>query len=245
MDYQRIGNEAKIVLDPTYSARYRESDETEIASENHKRICSILADISGSFGHRISVLDLGCGTGRYFHCLQHVERLIGIDIALTMLKYACDPIKNNEIRINNIDLICGNIFDLHFNDELFDFIYSIGVLGEVAPFDLYLCNKLFSLLKPEGKLFFTVVDVFSKFEFMSLKRRIAERLCPLLPSILKEKLRERLMTFFMTDLELREILGKSKFTQYEILRHVSTSPFWRGAHYECIATKVRALPNNG
>ena len=244
MNYQRIGNEAKIVLDPTYSAGYRESDEIEIASENHKRTCNILADISRSFGHQISVLDLGCGTGRYFHCLQHVERLIGIDIALTMLKHARNPIKKNEISISHIDLICANIFDLHISRNIFDFIYSIGLLGELSPFDIYICNKLFSLLRPGGKLFFTVVDVYSKFGSMSLKRRIAERVCPLLPSIWKEKLRERLKTFYMTDIELREILEKSKFTQYEVLRHVSTSPFWRGAHYECIATKVKAVHNS-
>ncbi len=239
MNYQRIGNEAKIVLDQAYSAMYRESDESEIAGENHKRYCNILADIRHSFGYRISVLDLGCGTGRYFHCLQHVERMIGIDIALNMLKHARNPVKSNKISIDRIDLICANIFDLHISSDLFDFIYSIGVLGESAPFDLYICNKLFSLLKPGGKLFFTVVDVYSKFEFMSLKRRIAERVCPLLPSMWKGKLRERLKTFYMTDMELRGILEKSMFTQYEVFRHVSTSPLWIGAHYECIATKVR------
>jgi len=238
MNYQKIGNEAKIVLDQPYSAMYRESDESEIASESYKRICSIIADISRSFGYRISVLDLGCGTGRYFHCLQHVERLIGVDIALNMLKHARNPVKSDKIRANHIDLICANIFDLQISPDSFDFIYSVGILGEVAPFDLYICNKLFSLLKPGGKLFFTVVDVYSKFETMTLKRRIAERVCPLLPSVLKSKLRERLKTFYMTDRELRGILEKSKFTQYEVFRHVSTSPLWIGAHYECIATKV-------
>ena len=238
MNYQKIGNEAKIVLDQPYSAMYRESDESEIASESYKRICSIIADISRSFGYRISVLDLGCGTGRYFHCLQHVERLIGVDIALNMLKHARNPVKSDKIRANHIDLICANIFDLQISPDSFDFIYSVGILGEVAPFDFYICNKLFSLLKPGGKLFFTVVDVYSKFETMTLKRRIAERVCPLLPSVLKSKLRERLKTFYMTDRELRGILEKSKFTQYEVFRHVSTSPLWIGAHYECIATKV-------
>jgi SAM-dependent methyltransferase len=238
MNYQRIGNEVKIVHDQSSSAKYRESDELEIAGESHKRICNILAAISRSFGYRISVLDLGCGTGRYFHCLQHVDRLIGIDIALNMLKYAHNPVRSDKVSINHIDLICADIFDIPVKCDLFDFIYSVGVLGEISPFDLYICNKLFSLLKPGGKFFFTVVDVYSKLERMSLKRRIAERVCPLLPSMWKGKLRERLKTFYMTDRELRGILEKSMFTQYEVLRHVSTSPLWIGAHYECIATKV-------
>jgi SAM-dependent methyltransferase len=238
MNYQRVGNEAKLVLDEAYSARYRESDESEIASESYKRVCKIIADISCSFDYRISVLDLGCGTGRYFHCLQHVERLVGVDIALNMLKHARNPVKSDKISADHVNLICANIFDLHISPDSFDFIYSVGILGELAPFDLYICNKLFSLLKPGGKLFFTAVDVSSKFEAMTLKRRIAERVCPLLPSVWKGKLRERLKTFYITNKELRGILEKSKFTQYELFRHVSTSPLWIGAHFECIATKV-------
>src|SRR5437870_12489987 len=120
MNYQSIGNEAKIAIDQVYSARYRESDELEITGENHKKICNTLADISRSFGHKISVLDLGCGTGRYFHCLQYVERLIGIDIALNMLKYARNPVKNKEINIDCIDLICANIFDFYIAYDLFN-----------------------------------------------------------------------------------------------------------------------------
>ena len=57
---------------------YRDDDEIEVATENHKHLCDILQEISCSFGHNISILDFGCGTGRYFHCLQNVERLIGI-----------------------------------------------------------------------------------------------------------------------------------------------------------------------
>jgi SAM-dependent methyltransferase len=150
MNYQRIGNEAKIGLDQAYSAMYRESDESEITSESYKRICNIVADISRSFDYRISVLDLGCGTGRYFHCLQNVERLIGVDIALDMLKHARNPVKSDKISADRIDLICSNVFDLHLIPDSFDFIYSIGILGEVAPFDLYICNKYFHYLNREG-----------------------------------------------------------------------------------------------
>jgi hypothetical protein len=33
------------------------------------------------------------------------------------------------------------------------------------------------------------------------------------------------------------ILKNSKFRQFEIHRHVSTAALWKGAHYECMATK--------
>lgn len=237
MSYQGIGDEVKNVFDPSYSKMYRESDEIEVASDNHKYICSTLATITRSFGRNISALDLGCGSGRYFHCLQDVESLTAIDISLDLLKEARNPVKKDLIKIDRIELICANIFDVEL-PRLFDFIYSIGVLGEHSPFDLYVCNKLFDLLKPGGKLFFTVVDVWSKFQFMSWKRRLAESACPVLPAVLKGIVRERLATFYMTRWELSGILRRSKFTQYELCRRVSASPYWRGAHYQCIAAKT-------
>ncbi len=37
---------------------------------------------------QIDVLDAGCGTGRHFHCLQHVRLLVGVDISAEMLRAA-------------------------------------------------------------------------------------------------------------------------------------------------------------
>lgn len=237
INYQHIGNKVKILYDQVYSRRYRQNDQLGIHSENHKHICNILKDISSSFGHKISVLDLGCGTGRYFHCLRNVERLTGIDISPHMLEEARNPVTKEEIRIDHIDLICANIFEVDIATQSFDFIYSNGVLGEHSPFDLYICNKLFDLLKPGGKLFFTVVDISSKLQPKSLKRQVAEIVYPLLPSIWKRKLGQRWKPFYITDIELKEIMESSKFTQYKISKHLSTSPQWKGAHYECIAIK--------
>jgi len=90
--YQQIGNKVKARYDQEYSERYRESEKLGIHNEENKRMCRILKNISHSFGYKISVLDLGCGTGRYFHCLQNVERLTGIDISPHMLREALNPV---------------------------------------------------------------------------------------------------------------------------------------------------------
>ena len=46
-----------------------------------------LAEVcAGKSGLR--VLDLGCGTGRYFHCLNNISCLVGIDISPDMLEVA-------------------------------------------------------------------------------------------------------------------------------------------------------------
>lgn len=238
MDYRKIGNEVRNLYDQAYSGKYRGSDESEIYSENHRHYCDILKDISRCFSRNISVLDLGCGTGRYFHCLQNAERLIGIDISLDMLDRARNPVKKDEIRIGRINLICANVFEAEIAARSFNFIYSIGVLGEHSPFDLHICNRLFDLLKPGGRLFFTVVDISSKLQSKSLKRRLAESVCPLLPPIFRRKLSDRLKCFYLSHKELAQIMENSKFTQYDISRHFSAALLWKGAHYECIALKV-------
>jgi len=159
-----------------------------------------------------------------------------------MIKEAKNPVLKDKIQADYINLICGNVFEVNIAPFSLDFIYSIGVLGEHSPLDLNICNKLFAWLKPGGKLFFTVVDIFSKSK--SLKRKIAEFLYPLLPSIWKKKLSKRWECFYMTNRELEEVMKNSKFCQYKISRYVSNSSLWKGAHYECIAKKDAQRPSH-
>ena len=121
-----------------------------------------------------------------------------------MLKQARFPIRGEAISIKRINMICADVLDIPIAGN-FDLIYSIGVFGEHVPWDLRICNGLFDRLKPGGKLFFTCVDVFSKFPYMSKKRRFAESVNLILPLAWKRKLRERLRTFYMTERELRAI----------------------------------------
>ena len=237
MNYQKTGDKAKLPYDQSYSKKYRKSDELAIHAESHNRMCNILNETTRSFDQKITALDVGCGTGRYFHCLKNIQSLVGIDVSPSMLKEACNPVLQEKIAIEQIDLSCGNILEVNLSGHSFDFIYSIGVLGEHSPFDSFICNKVYGLLKKNGKFFFTVVDITSKMQLKSFKRRIAESICPLLPAVFKERLQERWKSFYMTYKELQEIMENCMFARYEINRHVSTSPRWNGAHYECTAIK--------
>jgi len=231
-----VRNKIKALYDLSHSKNYRSIDELQVNSDSHKHYCSILKKITLGFQHKISVLDLGCGTGRYFYCLKNVERLVGIDISPFMLQYARNPLKKEKIEVNTlIFLICADIFEVDFLCS-FDFIYSIGVLGEYSPFDLHICNKLFDWLKPKGILFFTVVDIASRPP--SKKRRVMKFAysCPLLSSMFKNKRDDRWESCYMTETELRGIMENSKFVNYQISRYISTS-HWKGAHYECVAIK--------
>jgi len=94
-----------------------------------------------------------------------------------------------------IDLVCADILDLRLASR-FDFIYSIGVFGEHAAWDLATCNRLFYWLAPGGKLFVTLVDVFSQFGAMSRQRRFAESVNLFLPDAWKARLRGKVGNVF-------------------------------------------------
>ena len=225
------------MIDRDYASQYRKSDEEEVQSDNHEHLCKTLNQISLSFGRPIRALDLGCGTGRYFHCFHNVARLTALDGSIDMLNEARDPVRRERMNIGGVDLICANVLELPIRMQ-FELIYSIGVFGELIPWDVPICTRLFDALTPGGKLFFTVVDVFSKYPYMTHKRRIAETVNLALPPLWKRKLRERLGTCYMSKYELIRIFKKSKFGKFEIVRHVSTARFWKGAHYNCTATKL-------
>jgi SAM-dependent methyltransferase len=144
------------------SKAYREADEAAVLSAGHQHLSKVLKELSSSFGREISALDLGCGTGRYFHCLHNVARLTGIDLSLDMLREAANPVRNAEIRCTHIDLICGDIFQVPVASAAFDLIYSIGVFLGSSSFSLPMCDQLCALLTPGGKAFVTVADVGSR-----------------------------------------------------------------------------------
>lgn len=226
-----------------HSKEYRNGDESAIQYGSRKHYCNLLQEISVSFDYKISVLDVGCGTGRYFHCLRNVKKLIGLDISFHMLKQALNPVKKKEIDVANLELLCGDIFNISISSQFFDFIYSIGVLGEYSPFNPYICNKLFDLLKPYGKLFITIVDINSRMQHLenelpNLKRRILAKTFPFLPSKIKKYFNRNLSSLYMTDKEIIDILKRSAFTKHEISKYKNpTGSGWQGTHYDCLAFK--------
>jgi 2-polyprenyl-3-methyl-5-hydroxy-6-metoxy-1,4-benzoquinol methylase len=196
MRYKPAEERVRRQYDASYAKGYRTSDELAVASEDHKRLCHLLHLLTTSFEHEISALEIGCGTGRLFHCLKNTNRLVGIDVSAFMLEQAKRPVRSQDITVANIELRCESIFDAALPERMFEFVYSIGVLGEHSPFDSFVCAKVYNTLKPGGIFFFTVVDKSSK--PTRLSRRLAESIYPLMPTPVKVRLDRRWQSFYMT-----------------------------------------------
>lgn len=223
------------------SSQYRHDDEIEVTTPNHHRICATLQRICVSFPHPILVLDVGCGTGRYFHCLTNVEELTGIDISEEMLQAAeTHPVRQEMISVKKINLLRKNAYLSSFRPESFHFIYSLGMFGNGCPVTAEICNRFYEWLRPGGKLYFNTVD-FAGLPFWYRARRQARELVyPILSRRLQNVLDERESrqpSFLMNQEDLEEVMRQTKFSTFQVTSHVCQSPLWTGRHLECIASK--------
>ena len=220
--------------------RYRKDDEIEVTTENHARLCGMLRTTTLSFPEPISVLDAGCGTGRYFHCLQNVRRLVGIDVSPEMLSAAESPVRKEQISAGEIKLICENIFSSSFPPESFNFIYSLGMFGHGCPLTAEICNRFHDWLKPGGRLFFNVVHLATLSWRKRIRRRLRPWIYPLLPIATRKSLNERrewVPFFGLTLRELKRVMARTNFRNFTISSHVCNSPLWRGTLLECATQK--------
>lgn len=77
-----------------------------------------------------SVLDVGCGSGRYLEALARhgVRQLVGVDLSSPMLDLARQATK--DVDAASIDLRCGDYMDIEF-DEAVDMSVVMGVFDYV------------------------------------------------------------------------------------------------------------------
>lgn len=109
-----------------------------------------------------TVLDAGCGMGRYSYLASKMgaKRVIGIDISNSV--YSTRYIKE---RFDNTAFIRGSILHLPFPFSTFDSVMSIGVLHHARdPKKAF--ERLVELLKPGGEIFISVYPKFNPIKEM-------------------------------------------------------------------------------
>ena len=225
------------------SVRYRKDDEIEVTTPHHQRLRKVLNELAFSFDHAICVLEAGCGTGRYFHCLRNVDRLVGLDISPDMLEAARHPVRESEVIVKDIELICGNVFTAPIRPASFDLIYSLGMFGFGCPVTREICARFHDWLKPGGKLFFNVIDRGGWPLPMRIRGTLRNWVYKVAPHGLRERMDERanhMPLFDLTKRELEAILCTTPFKKFRIQSHVCLSPLWSGSHLEVLAERPAA-----
>jgi SAM-dependent methyltransferase len=223
-----------------WAAKYREMDDQALSpGRSGDHYCRILSQITTSFGRQIDALDVGCGTGRYFHCLNRVGRLVGVDISAAMLAHAKHPVKREYIDAKTIDLICGDVLSVDLPLGGFDLIYSIGALGEYSPLDVRTVRRLRYLLAPKGLLFITTVDSRSRVSVPesgapSFARRLARKAFPLLPHAVRRSLNRKLSPFYLSRRQAESVFLAAGFADVTLTEFVHTTG-WLGTHWDCVA----------
>ena len=182
------------VYDAEYARRYRRRDEELDGVGSYHALVQWLGEVCDRFDHPIDVLDLGCGTGRYFWGLRNVNTLTGLDASEPMLAEAGHPTRGAQINARQITLVKGDLATHQFRRGSFDLVYSIGVLAEHVALTRALVERVAHWLKPRGRFAFTTVDPQSPDVPVTLPRRVASAVLPVAPGALGAALHRRLMS---------------------------------------------------
>lgn len=104
----------------------------------------------------MKVLELGCGSGAFTtffaRAVGNDGNVFALDIQSKMLEQLQNKLKRTENRdIKNIVPVEGNAYNLLFEDNYFDLVYTIAVLQEI-PDKINALNEIKRVLKPNGIL---------------------------------------------------------------------------------------------
>jgi len=227
--------------------QYRLDDEIEVTTEHHRHLRGVLEALSASFDRPIRVLDAGCGTGRYFHCVRNTAELVGLDLCPEMLVAARSPVLAHQVSIGKISLLCANIFEISFPDGAFDFIYSLGMFALGCPISPGILQNFHRWLAPDGRFFFNVTDRSGIAWQKRLRRGIRSLFYRVGPQPVKKLLDARSshpVNCALTRCELAALMRESAFDRFRIISQPCLSPLWHGRHLECLAWKHDLPPRS-
>jgi SAM-dependent methyltransferase len=175
-----------------YARRYRKHDDELAHVDAYARFCAWLGAVCDRFDRDIDVLDLGCGTGRYFRAVRRARTLVGIDASAAMLAEARAPLAADQISARTVRLVHGDIATHAFDPATFDLAYAVGVLAEHVPLDDRIVANAWRWLRPGGRFAFTTVHPESSSVPRTIGRVAGQFVLPFTAGPLRRRLRERL-----------------------------------------------------
>ena len=224
------GDRAARLYEESYAERYRAVDDTLGANEAFAELSRWLAGVCGSLKPPIAVLDVGCGTGRYFASLTGVRQLVGLDASRPMLERARHPIDADRVTAEHVVLVCGDVETHAFEPGQFDLIYSIGVLAEHLPLTEALVQRVGRVVGAGRPVRFTAVHPESFSIPLTWKRRAGRQLLRVTTGSLHRRIRERWLGdgFYADEARVREVLASAGLVVESLAR-------MRDVHLHCLA----------
>jgi len=218
------------------AAGYRQSDDAAKDLESHAGKCVLIRRLTEHFSRPIRMLDLGCGTGRYFHCVNNVEWLVGVDPSQQMLEQARTPVGGSHSKVT---LIRSTLHEVAFRSKCFDLVICVGVLTYWCPIDAFVMERVAAMLQDGGCFLFTVRE--PRLVRPTFKRRVATMVRPVLFGPPRRYMDSRLADFGVSEEQVRT-LAKPFFQNLQIQRWHSASG---RLDLHCIASGVNGgTPNH-
>lgn len=230
--YSMLRRDAESSYSSTSAALYRQSDDLGKESVTHSGKCEIIRDLSSRFSEPITMLDLGCGTGRYFHCAKNVRRLIGVDPSQDMLMQARAPVMGGN---RDVRLIRSTLHEVSFAPQTFELAICIGVLGLWCPVEELVLRRVAKMLKHNGIFFFSAIEYLPV--PMTVKRRVASAIRPLLFGAPRRFVDFKLRQFTISEQRVRD-LAQRYFEQMKITKW--QSPTMR-VDLHCVLSQPRPV----
>lgn len=153
--------------DDSYSLEYDKSELQHMSTlfaikwENQ-----IIMDTINKINHKVKILDIGCGTGRFEELLLRsaagpkIERIIGVDYSQGMLSACRKRFPSDLVAMNKVSfhrMIAERLPDEIDGINKFDMIImGFGVPSFVKGYDAF--KNVYDLLKPGGFAVFTVYN---------------------------------------------------------------------------------------
>ncbi len=123
-----------------------------------------------------SVLDVGCGSGRYITpCLRlGASRVLAMDLSEQMLALAEDHVKEAGLSVGKVEFVCADFFN-HSATEKYDYAIVMGVMDYIGDADAFL-DKLMRCVTQKAVLSFPAAESVLRWQ---RKCRYWLRGCPL------------------------------------------------------------------
>ncbi|MFN5516617.1 MAG: class I SAM-dependent methyltransferase [Cyanobacteriota bacterium] len=137
------------------SEPYTEKYFNEIESHRYETHPWILKSIESFDIKNKKVLEIGLGVGTdHLNLARQGAEMYGID-----LTKKCVEVTGNRLKIFGLQsyLVNGDAENLPFEEEVFDFVYSFGVIHH-SPDTQKIIDEVHRVLKPGGKCFITVYN---------------------------------------------------------------------------------------